>query len=213
MAIYSFGVSTDQIPEGDLFTQVIQDTRTEAQQRYTPLALHNDDSKDLQQARKHADEIINVSGAEVKIHVRTENEDYDHVWDSDSDPTYWNAVTLKGFFKPQPLEAELKKWGSEVINKTEIVFSHRQLYEEFGERMLRTGDVVKLPYNSVTQATDPKYFRVLNGTPSGNFRYNWLYFTCQLEVLTADVTVRPAEDLPMPVDEEIRSGGVYREGI
>ena len=77
--------------------------------------------------------------------------------------------------------------------------------------MLRTGDVVQLPYNAATMALNPKNYRILNATPSGNFRYNWLYLTCQLETLTADIAVRPEED--MPAEEPIRTGGQYRESI
>ena len=51
----------------------------------------------------------------------------------------------------------------------------------------------------------------MNATPSGNFRYIWLYFTCQVEILTADITVRPEED--MPTEEHVRTNGVYRESI
>jgi len=211
--IYGFGTNEDVLPEGDSFTSVRTDFRSEVEQRYTQVAIYQPDSNDLKQARKQADEIINVSGAEVKVYARTENNDYDPVWDSDPDPTYWNCVSLKAYFKPQPLEAELKKWGAEIINKTEIVFSHRHLYEEFGPRMLRTGDVIQIPYNAATTATAPKNYRVTNGSPTGNFRYNWLYFTCQVEVLTADVTVRPADDTPMMQEEPIQSGGAYRESL
>lgn len=211
--IYSFGHSFDQVPEGDLFTKVAKDFRSDVQQRYTQVAIHDKDSNDLAQARKQADEIINVSGAEIVVYTRTENADYDNVWDADPDPTYWNPVPMKAFFKPQPLESELKKWGVDTENKTEIVFSHRQVFELFGERMLRSGDVVRIPYNVATQATAPKNFRITNATPSGNYRYYWLYFTCAIEVLTADMTVRPSDDLPMAVDPGIRDNSSFRESL
>ncbi len=210
MGQYRFAVDIGQVSPAQ-FDTVLQSYRSDVEQRHTPLALHDAGSADVAYARLQADEIINVSGAEVVVYVRTENADHDTVWDEDPDPTYWNPVPLKGFFKPQPLEAELKKWGAEVVNKTEVVFSHRQLHELFGERMLRTGDVIQLPFNAATMAVNPKNYRVLNGTPSGNFRYTWLYFTCQVETLTADLTVRPEED--MPEDEQVRSGGQYRESL
>ena len=84
-------------------------------------------------------------------------------------------------------------------------------WREVGDRMLRTGDVIQLPYNAATTALNPKNYRILNATPSGNFRYNWLYLTCQLETLTADITVRPEED--MPTEETTLDGGQYRESI
>lgn len=213
MPIYNFGVNTDPVPEGDLFDLSHVDFRSDSQQRHTQLALHDPTSNDLKLARTRVNEIINVSGAEVKVYVRTDNADYDSVWDSDADPTYWNSFSIKAFFKPQPLESELKKWGIDTPNKTETVFSHQQLYQLLGERMLRNGDVIQLPYNAATQAVAPKNYRIINAGPSGNFRYNWLYFNCQVEVLTADVTVRPPDDSPMAVDQPAQSGGVYRESI
>jgi len=211
MPVYRYGVETTSQPDGNLFDASHPDFRSEAQQRHTPLALHDSDSNDLKLARKLAEEMINVSGAEVKVYVRTENADYDRLWDADPDPTYWNPVPMKAFFKPAPLEMELKKWGADNTNRTEIVFNHQQLYRCFGERMLRVGDVVQVPYNAATESLNPKYYRVTNATPSGNFRYNWLYLTCQAEVLTADMTVRPADASPMPFDEMAEKKGGYRE--
>jgi len=211
--IHKFGYDSDAVPEGDKFDLSHPDFRSDVEQRHTPLALHDSNSNDLKLARAKANEIINVSGAEVKVYIRTENADYDQVWDADPDPTYWNNFTIKAFFKPQPLETELKKWGVDVANKTEVVFSHQNLFQLLGERMLRAGDVIQLPYNAATNAVAPKNYRVINSTPSGNFRYNWLYFTCQVEVLTADITVRPPDDSPIAVDEQIGNGGVYRESL
>lgn len=205
--LYRFGISEGIGDEA--FDSVHESFRSDIDQRHTPLALHDPESADIKLARQLADEMINVSGAEVKIFARTENSDYDIVWDEDPDPTYWNAIFTKGFFKPKPIEAELKRWGVDVTNKTEIVFSHRQIYNLLGDRMLRSGDVIQLPFNSVP--ISPKNYRVLNGTPSGNFRYVWLYFTCQLELLTADITVRPEAD--MQDDEQDMSGGRYRESL
>jgi len=184
-----------------------EDQRSDIDQRHTALSLYDTESNDVKLARKMADEAINVSGAEVKLYIRTDNQDYDPVWDSDPDPTYWKPYYLKGFFKPSQLEAELNKWGVNVINKIEIVFSFRTIYMQFLERMIRTGDVVQIQYNS--SGINPKSYRVVNATPTGNFRYTWLYFTCQCEILTADVTVRPEDDLKVINDDDTR--GTYYE--
>lgn len=210
MPIHNFAVDTGQVSPAQ-FDSTLTSYRSDVEQRHTPLALHDTESADVKMARSQAREMINVSGAEVVVYLRTDNSDFDSVWDEDPDPTYWNPINLKGFFKPQPLEAELKQWGAEVVNKTEIVFDHLEIHSLAGERMLRAGDVVQLPYNAATLALNPKNYRILNATPSGNFRYNWLYLTCQLETLTADITVRPEED--MPEEEPIRTGGQYRESL
>ncbi len=189
----------------------MQSFRSDAEQRHTPLAIYNEDSADIQLARRLADEAINVSGAEVLVFQRTNNSDYDTVFDEDTDPTYWPALSFKAYFKPEPLQVTLEKWGAEGVNKAEVVFNHHQLFSLVGERMLRAGDVIQLPHNTIT--LKPKNYRVLNGSPTGNFRYTWLYFTCQVETLTADITVRVEDDLPPTLENEAQANGVYRESL
>lgn len=206
MGLYNFNVDLGE-PQG--YGEIANTYMTDTQQRHTPIAINYDESKDIQLARRLSREMINVSGAELKLYVRTDNSDYDHVWDVDPDPTYWNCILVKGFFKPQPIEAQLVEWGLDTINKTEVVFSYHDILELVGDRMIRPGDVLQLPYNSLN--IRPKNYRVLNSTPSGNFRYNWLYLTCQTETLTADITVRVEDDVQMDVPEQ--TGGVYRETL
>lgn len=208
MGIHRFAVNTGEISP-DRFNTVWESYRSDTEQRHTPVALHDEGSADVRLARQMADEMVYVSGAEIKVYTRTDNADYDDVWDEDADPTYWAPVPMKAFFKPEPLQAELQAWGVDTPNKTEVVFSHRQVIEQFGERTLRAGDVLQLPYNAANHS--PKNYRILNVTPTGNFRYIWLYLTCQVETLTADITVRVEED--MPEEEQVRSGGVYRESL
>jgi hypothetical protein len=210
MAVYNFGCQCSGQMDAGAFNSVLESYRTDAQQTNSPISIYNPESKDIQLARSLANEMINVSGAEVRVFLRTENADYDVVWDEDPDPTYWTPILIKAFFKPEPIQTELTKWGADTKNRTEVMFSHQQLFTEVGERMLRAGDVIQLPFNAV--AINPRNFRVLNATPSGNFRYTWLYWSCQVETLTADVAVRPENDMLLN-DEPIRTGGVYRESI
>jgi len=208
MGVHNFAINTGEV-SSDAFRSVWQSNRTESEQRHTPLAIHDNSSADIKMARRLADEMINVSGAEVKIFRRTDNADYDRTWDEDADPSYWPAEYLKGYFAPRPLEVVLIDFGVDNPNQTEIIFSHLQIIEKFDNRMLRAGDVIQLPYNDASMKIEN--FRVLNAAPSGNFRYVWLYFTCQVEVLTADITVRVQEDIQGNAD--LDSGGVFREMI
>lgn len=210
MSIYKFGYDYGNTVE-ESFDDSFPDNRLDVDQRNSPLSLFDLDSADVRTARTLADEVVNISGAEVKIFIRTNNNDYDSVWDEDADPTYWTSEMLKAFFKPAPLETELKKWGADTINKTEVVFSHRQVFEKFGSRMLRTGDVLQLPFNAAMEDRSPKTYRVTNATPTGNFRYNWLYFSCTVETLNADISVRPHEIESSMDEEHIKSNGAYRE--
>lgn len=210
MSIYKFGYDYGDTVE-ESFDDSFPDNRLDVDQRNSPLSLFDLESADVRTARTLADEVVNISGAEVKIFIRTNNNDYDSVWDEDADPTYWTSEMLKAFFKPAPLETELKKWGADTINKTEVVFSHRQVFEKFGSRMLRTGDVLQLPFNAAMEDRSPKTYRVTNATPTGNFRYNWLYFSCTVETLNADISVRPHEIESSMDEEHIKSNGAYRE--
>ena len=128
MPIHNFAVDTGQTSP-DRFDSILTSYRSDVEQRHTPLALHDTESADVRMARSQAREMINISGAEVTVFMRTDNADFDSVWDEDPDPTYWNPIKIKGFFKPQPLEAELKQWGAEVVNKTEIVFDHLEIHQ------------------------------------------------------------------------------------
>ena len=210
MSIYKFGYDYGDTVE-ESFDDSFPDNRLDVDQRNSPLSLFDLESADVRTARTLADEVVNISGAEVKIFIRTNNNDYDSVWDEDADPTYWTSEMLKAFFKPAPLETELKKWGADTINKTEVAFSHRQVFEKFGSRMLRTGDVLQLPFNAAMEDRSPKTYRVTNATPTGNFRYNWLYFSCTVETLNADISVRPHEIESSMDEEHIKSNGAYRE--
>jgi hypothetical protein len=206
--IHQFAQDTGGV-SADRFSSILKSFRSDVERRNSPIQIHNPENADLKLARLLADEQINISGAEIKVYIRTDNADYDEVWDEDADPTYWNPEFMKAYFKPQPIEVELAKWGADTKNKTEAIFSHVQVYNQFGERMLRTGDVLQLPYNAA--AISPKNFRIINATPSGNFRYHWLYLTCTVETLTADITIRPEED--MPSEERMKTNGRYVEGL
>lgn len=190
----------------------LKDYRSDTEQDGTRIAIFNPESHDVRLARKLAKEIINVSGAKVQVYVRTDNADYDRVFEEDPDPTYWNPIYLKAFTKPEPLETELTKWGPDTTNKTKIAFSYESVYEALGDRMLRVGDVVVVPFNAVGKLV-PGNYRIENVTPSGNFRYTWLYLDCDITTLTADITVRPNEDMQDVPEEVMDTGGRYRESI
>ena len=128
--IYKFG-DPDGVSKED-FDNAYISSRSDSQKRNSPLAIHGD-SNDIKLVRHLADEVINTSGAEVKVFIRTDNADYDTIWDEDPDPTYWTPMQIKGFFKPKPIETELKRWGVDTINKTDISFSHREIFENLGK--------------------------------------------------------------------------------
>ena len=107
------------------FTSVRSSNRSEVEQTHSLLQIEDNESQDILTVRQLADEMVNISGAVVQVYLRSNNDKYDRVWHEDPNPTYLNPVTMKAFFKPQPLETELKKWSVQTENQTELIFSHR----------------------------------------------------------------------------------------
>lgn len=164
-------------------------SRSDMEQIHPLIQLHDDESVDHGYAAGIADEIINISGGVVLVYTRAESQSFDKVYEEEPDPVYRPPVRLKAYFPPQPIAAQLTPWGVDVENKATVVFSKVQVYKEFGSRMIIIGDVIELPYNA--SGIRPDKFRVLNSFDSGNFRYQWLYWSCQVENLTDDITVEP----------------------
>ena len=195
MSLYNFSTNQE-------FTSIDQfaDFRTENEKQFTPLSVFNHDNPALAFAEKKAEEIINISGAWLTIFPRTNNSGTaDEVWEEDGDPTYKSGVKLKGYFVPQPVNIELTRWGIDSQNKTSVIFARAIVFGRFGERMLRPGDVFEIPHNTLTplQVAEPggksnrmDKFRVLNASDIGNFLYRWLYWKCDVEALTGDITIQ-----------------------
>lgn len=151
------------------------------------------DSPDMSAVKAQAEQVILASGADIIIYARTNNNDIDDVWDEDANPTYENPVPMRGFFVPQPMEQELTKWGVDQPNLIQIVFFRDHLYEQWKDRLLRSGDIFHVPYNSITK-TAPRYYRVDTVKETGNYRYIWLYFQCDCTLITGDPNIRPHTD-------------------
>ncbi len=192
--IHRFGMLTnDVVPISDGL-----DNRDEAQRANPLYQVDDKEAPDISTAYKIAEEMINVNGAHVVMHARTDNEDVDEVFDEDPDPTYWNPIPMRAFFTPQPLERELTKWGADAAdNKTEVVFLRSHIFKEFGSRLLRAGDLIEIPYNSVSKAR-PKYYQVDTAQETGMYRYQWLYVTCKVTLLTGDTDIRPHMEAETP---------------
>lgn len=195
MTIHNFGgpqefSSIDKLP----------DFRSDDEKVNTPLALFNHDNPDLAWAERMSEELINISGAIVVVFPRTANRDADDLWEEDADPTYKAGVRLKGYFAPQPVGIALTQWGVDAPNETTVVFSRAVIFGTFGVRMIRPGDVIEVPHNTLSPVQAPEElaslgnrmdkYRVINASDTGNFRYRWLYFSCRVENLTGDQTIQ-----------------------
>ena len=192
--IYSFSSMTEQPGAGQ------PDFRSGVEQSNPLFRASDVNSSDITLAKKIALEMVQVNGADTLIHMRTNNSDHDKVFDEDPNPTYWNPVSIKGFFVPQPLEYELTLWGVDSANKVEIVFALEQVSDVSPIRLFRVGDLVEVPYRSQSQQK-PKYYAIDNAQETGNFRYTWLYLKCQATLIVGDIYLRPAQDMVQTIEE------------
>ena len=196
MTIHNFGgpqefSSIDKLP----------DFRSEDERINTPLALFNHQSADMAWAERMSEEMINISGAVVTVFPRTADRGAgDDLWEENADPTYKRGVRLKGFFIPQPVNIALTRWGVDAPNETTVVFSRPVIFGIFKARMLRPGDVIEVPHNTLSPMQAPEElaslgnrmdkYRIINASDTGNFKYRWLYWSCKVENLTGDQTIQ-----------------------
>jgi hypothetical protein len=167
----------------------VPDNRTDIEKVFTPIAVYNHLKPDIGYAERFAEEAIHISGAWVRVLARTDNEDINKTWDEDPNPTYKNGILLKAYFKPEPIQLELTKWGVDAPNATTIVFARSEILRQFGQdRMIRPGDLIIIPHNSTGLGSARKY-RVLDSQDTGNFMYRWLYFSALVETITGDKSI------------------------
>ncbi|MCK9557753.1 MAG: hypothetical protein M0R50_06900 [Candidatus Cloacimonetes bacterium] len=194
--IYSFTGMNDE----SLSSQSQMDFRSDVERSNPLYQVQDANAPDIALAKKIALEMIQVNGASVLIHVRTDNMDHDKVFDEDANPTYWKPISFKGFFVPNPMEYELTQWGVDCANKQEIIFALEQVVAAYPNRLFRPGDLIELPFDSKSQQK-PKYFMIDNASEVGNFRYNWLYLKCSTTLIVGDTNIRPAQDIVETIEE------------
>ena len=191
MAIHDFGSQREQYISIDS----IPDFRTEVEKQLSPLSIYNHDKPDIAYAERMAEEVINISGAWVTVFLKQPKGDSVEleVWDEDADPIYSNGKMMKAYFKPEPVLAELTRWGIDKPIRISLAFSRAGLIKEtgIGMRLLMPGDVVEVPYN-LPSVTDqgPLRFRVLNASQEGFFHYRWLYLKAVCELITGDLALK-----------------------
>ena len=198
MAIYNFG-------DINQFSNIndVPDFRSEEEQANSPLSLFNNNSSDIAFAERQAAEIINISGAVITLYMKEPKRDAKEieVWDEDADPLYRAGVSMKAFFKPEPTQQELTRWGVDQRIRATMVFSRALLLgnPQVGKRLLLPGDVIEAPYNLPSNFDyGPFRFRVLNVKQTGFFKYRWLYVECACELITGDQALRVPFKSPVP---------------
>lgn len=195
--IYKFS-EDDRVANDVPLDQLRPDFRSETEQVFPLVQTHSQSAPDLALAARLARESIHVSGGLLDLYHRTDNSDNDKVWDEDADPTYYQPIRMKAFYPPKPAEVAVQKTGPDSPIKVEVTFAYAELVEFFGKRLIRPGDVVRLPYHMLGYI-EPEYFEVINVSQTGNYRYNWLYLTCVVESQLHDISISPEADKFMQI--------------
>ena len=182
-------ISIDNIPE----------FRTEVEKQLTPISIYDHSKPDIAYAERMAEEVINISGAWVTVFLKQPKGDSPEleVWDEDADPIYSVGKKMKAWFKPEPVLAELTRWGIDKPIRITVAFARTTLIKEpnIGMRLLVPGDVIEAPYNLPnTTDTGPLRFRILNSSQEGFFHYRWLYVKSICELITGDQALKVRTD-------------------
>lgn len=169
--------------------QQVPDFRPEGFQLNPMQSVYDHNNPEIAQAEALALENLRVAGAWVTVILRTEDNKFDKTWNEDADPTYYSGHDFKAFFAPPAPEVTLTKFGIDAANKFEVIFSRAELLGAFGERLIRNGDVIIIPHNSLV--IKASRFKVLHAQDTGNYRYRWLYLSCTVENLNRDESLAP----------------------
>jgi len=190
MAIYNFN------SKKELFSTVdkIPDPRTDEQKENSPISLYNHDIPDIALEERRVQELIEISGVPIiaykyKVieHVKDSVQD---LWNEEQTKIYDSGTWVKGIVKMDLFQQYLTKFGIDTPLKLNVNFSRTKLLDIFGEELIRVGDVLRIPLN-IPGKKFPHYFLVTEAHSSSNFRFRWLYWTCQTVLLVNDDEVRP----------------------
>ena len=162
--------------------------RSDIEQQYPLVQLHDDQSIDHTLVAKLAEEIGWVSGVLIDVHLRVDNHNINRIIDEDTNPVYWAPKQIKGYFDPPPPVQEIKKWGVDIDMKPEIYFPISVINKECG-RLLRTGDVLIIPNYEPVNGVER--FRITSVAPEGNYKYGWVWLKCYCGTLPNDITIQP----------------------
>jgi len=184
--------------------QSAPDFRSGAEQENSLLSIFDHNNPDIAYMEREALTYIFDAGAWTNVYLRTNDlGQVDPVWEEDSNPIYEQPHKFKGVFAPDSVAISMVKWGLDSSVKFKVSYSRAWLLHTLGDRLIRKGDVIRIPHNTMQQLQNTEYldgkvnqmdqFRVLEATDTGNFNYRWLYWTCTVEPLTGDISVRVEE--------------------
>lgn len=172
------------------------DFRSDVDQNYPLVSQENDNSHDVKLTGTLSKEVIRVSGSEIEVFMRTDNNDVDHVWEEDTSPTFWQPISIKAFYEFPLVAISSEGLGLEAKITFDVYFSYQEMLELFGERMIRHGDVLKIPLKFV-KPVKIRNFEVTSSSPWQVYMYHWLYWKCTVVNISGDPIVQPEPKEPI----------------
>lgn len=176
-------------PTQQFVSPIMPDGRPDSSQLNPQQSVYNPNSPDIARAEQWALEGLRIAGAWVTVLPRSEDGKYDAVWMEDPDPTYYAGVDFKAWFQPTPPEILLTKFGIDAPTQLELRFSRAEVYRAMGDRLIRHGDVIIVPHNSLVIRAER--FVVVSVSESGNYRYRFLYLDVTVENINKDESFEP----------------------
>jgi len=185
LAIYDFGSNNEVYSS----LNVRADNRPQHSIFNPQQSQYNPNVPDIAVAEHVALESIRIAGVVVTVLLRTDDGKYDKVWNEDISPTYYSGYDFKAWFAPSAPEIVLTKFGQDAPHSIDLLFSRAEVLHVLGDRLIRIGDIVVIPHNSL--AIRASRFRVVHATDFGNYRYRWIYWSVTVESMNKDDATLP----------------------
>jgi hypothetical protein len=192
----------DELQQAYSSLQNATDNRTDEQKSSSKIAIYDHTNPEIANMEMEALNLVEDSGAPTLVYRRTDDTGQtDETYNETSNPLYLPPNLIKGMFKTQSMSLVKVKWGIDADVKFKIDYSRAYLLGLYGSRLIRTGDVIAIPHNTLIQTQATEFlegkinrldkFRVVNAQDTGNFNFRWLYWSCDVEPLSGDIAIRP----------------------
>lgn len=196
MAIHNFNKDQEYLSNPQ------PDHRNDGDKLNSLISIYDHSNPDIAYAEKEAEELIHNSGAWMKLYATVDNiGKVDETYEEDPEPQYSEPIELKGYFVPDPIATSMKKWGGNSVSQFKVTFARAYLYQLTNGRLIREGDVLHIPHNTLAQTARTYFkegpdfeivkFEVLHSRDVGNFNYRWLYWECTVKNMTGDTSIGP----------------------
>jgi len=188
--LHEFAGQTTNPDVAAILPRSLVDYRTDIQQKYSIISQQNENSPDIDMVGCVSKEVVRISGAEIQVFSRTDNNDIDHVYQEDQNPTFYAPIPIKAVYNVPTIAVSSETWGPDAKVSFDVFFSYQELLEVFGERMIRMGDVFKLPLNFV-KPVKIRNFEVTSSSPHLVYMNHYVWWKCTVINITGDPAIRP----------------------